>query len=194
MAHLMICNDLQPDEAELVRAARGGDRPALRAIYDLYSGRIYNLILYWFSDPIASEDLLQIIFMKVFRGLPSFREESTLSTWIYRIALNECTNHSKRGGSPYAPLDAILGSDRELAPGPAPDEGHLLKEKQAIVRQAVMGLSPKLRTVVVMKYNDGLSYDEIAEILGCSPGTVASRLSRALMQLEAQLKPLRPIL
>jgi RNA polymerase sigma-70 factor (ECF subfamily) len=190
----MICKDLYPEEVELIRAARSGDRAALKSIYDLYSGRIYNLIFYWFGDDIASEDLLQIVFMKVFRGLPSFREESALSTWIYRIALNECTNYAKRGASDYAPLDAILGSDREIAPIPPPDEGHLLREKQEIVRQAVMGLSPKLRAVVVMKYTDGLAYDEMAEILGCSPGTVASRLSRALTQLESRLRPLRPVL
>jgi len=190
----MISNDLQTDERDLVREARLGDRAAQKAIYDLYSARIYNLIFYWLGDHIVSEDLLQIVFMKVFRGLGSFRHDSSLTTWIYRIALNECTNHTKRGGARHAPLESILGSPREPASTPAPDEDHLLKEKQAIVRQAVMSLSPKLRAVVVMKYNDGLAYDEIAQILGCSAGTVASRLSRALTQLETQLRPLKPIL
>jgi RNA polymerase sigma-70 factor, ECF subfamily len=191
---MSIVEDLQQDELDLIREARKGDRVALRALYDRYNARIYNLVFYWCGDNIAAEDLLQIVFMKAFQGLPAFRHDSTFSTWIYRIALNECTNHAKRGGGRYAPLDAILGSDRELAPGLAPDEHHALTEKREIVAQAVMSLSPKLRAVVVMKYNDGMSYEEIAGILRCSPGTVASRLSRALSQLDAQLRPLRSIL
>ncbi|HKV41062.1 MAG TPA: RNA polymerase sigma factor [Blastocatellia bacterium] len=189
-----VSEDLQSDEAGLIRDACRGDSSAFKAIYDRYGTRIYNLIFYWFGDDAVAEDLLQIVFMKAFQGLPAFRHDSSLSTWLYRIALNQCTNHARRGGGRYAPLDAILGSDHELAPGPLPDEHQALTEKQEIVAQAVRSLSPKLRAVVVMRYNDGLSYDEIAEILGCSPGTVASRLSRALSQLDAKLRPLRSIL
>jgi RNA polymerase sigma-70 factor, ECF subfamily len=182
------------DEHALVRAAACGDGLAMKAIYDEFSGRIYNLISYWLDDDIAAEDVLQIVFIKVFRGLVAFRHESSLSTWIYRIALNECNNHAKRRPHRHAPLEAVLGSDHELAKEPSPDERQALREKQEIVRQAVMTLPVKLRAVVVMRYNEGLSYDEIADVLGCSQGTVASRLNRALSRLDERLRPLRPIL
>ncbi|HUK89660.1 MAG TPA: sigma-70 family RNA polymerase sigma factor [Blastocatellia bacterium] len=185
---------LQREESELVGAARLGDRLAMKEIYEQFSPRMYNLISYWTGDDIAAQDLLQIVFMKVFKGLAAFKHEASLSTWIYRIAANECSNHASRVAGRYAPLESILGSDRELAPGPGPDERHATTEKEEIVRQAVLGLSPKLRAVVVMRYNEGMSYEEIAEILGCSAGTVASRLSRALSRLDARLKPLRGIL
>src|SRR5215471_6489326 len=86
------------DEREVVARAARGDRDAFRAIYETYSERILNLIYYWLGDRLAAEDVLQIVFMKVYRGLSGFRFEAALSTWIYRIALNECQNQSRRGG------------------------------------------------------------------------------------------------
>jgi RNA polymerase sigma-70 factor (ECF subfamily) len=182
------------DEHRLVARAAGGDRAAFKAVYQRYSEQIFNLIYYWLGDQLAAEDVLQIVFMKVYRGLGSFRFESSFSTWIYRIALNECQNQSRRAGARYVPFDAILGSGEEFDQGPLPDHQHAIKERQEILSQALMELPPKFRAVVVLKYQEGLSYAEIAAIMQCSTGTVASRLSRALAQLEKQLRPLRRLL
>jgi RNA polymerase sigma-70 factor (ECF subfamily) len=181
-------------ERELILAAQGGDIGAFKSIYEAYRDRVYNLVFYWLGDRVLAEDALQIVFMKVHRGLPSFRFESTLSTWIYRIAANECQNQTRRRGARFVPLEAILGSGEELDPGPLQDDQRARIQRDEIIRQAIMELPDNLRAVIVLKYIEGLSYEEIASILGCAPGTVASRLNRALGRLESQLRPLRRVL
>jgi len=182
------------DEQELVRAAQSGDRVAFKAIYELYQNRIFNLIFYALGDPTAAQDVLQIVFLKVYRGLAGFRFESRLATWIYRIAINECRNQNRRHGYEHVPLEAVLGTCEELDGSAPPDELHLTEEKREIIGSALLALSLNLRTAVVLRYIDGLSYQEIAEVLNCSAGTVASRLNRALTQLEERLRPLRRLL
>ncbi|HEY7545686.1 MAG TPA: sigma-70 family RNA polymerase sigma factor, partial [Blastocatellia bacterium] len=92
------------------------------------------------------------------------------------------------------PLDAILGSGEEIDTSEPIDDQHARKEVSRILQQAVQDLPPRLRAVVVLKYVEGLSYDEIAQVLECAPGTVASRLSRALSQMEERLRPLKKLL
>ena len=182
------------DERELVNATRRGDRGAFKALYERYRDRVYNIAFYSLGEPLWAEDVLQVIFLKIYRGLPGFRHEAALSTWIYRIAVNECQNQLQRHGARHVPLDAILGSDDEFDQAGLPDVEQLERERREILRDAVMDLSPKLRSVVVLKYVEGLAYDEIARVLECAPGTVASRLNRALAELETRLRPLRRIL
>lgn len=193
---LMTVREMQPDseERELVDAARREDRGAFKALYERYRDRVYNLAFYSLGEELWAEDVLQIVFLKIYRGLPAFRYEASLSTWIYRIAVNECQNQLQRRGAKHVPLDAILGSDEEFDSAQLPDTEQLERERRQILRDAVMDLSPKLRGVVVLKYVEGLSYDEIARVLECAPGTVASRLNRALAELETRLHPLRRIL
>jgi RNA polymerase sigma-70 factor (ECF subfamily) len=185
--------EIQPDldEQELVKAAQRSDRAAFKALYDLHRDRVYNLAFYSLGEALWAEDMVQIVFMKAYRGLPGFRHDAGFATWIYRITLNECQNQLRRRGARNVPLEAILGSDEELDASELPDAEHLGRERQRIIQDAVMDLSPKLRTVVVLKYVDGLSYDEIARVLGCASGTVASRLNRALAELETRLHPFR---
>jgi RNA polymerase sigma-70 factor (ECF subfamily) len=181
-------------EFGLVKAAQDGDRAAFKAIYDRYQERIYNLIYYALGDRTAAQDVLQIVFLKVYRGLGGFRFESRLGTWIYRIAINECQNQNRKHGHDHVPFEAVLGTGEELDAGAPPDALRLTEERREIIGDALLGLRPNLRVVVVLRYLDGLSYDEIAGVLKCSPGTVASRLSRALGQLEERLRPLRRLL
>jgi RNA polymerase sigma-70 factor (ECF subfamily) len=181
-------------ERELILAAQHGDRGAFKEIYDRFRDRVYNLAYYSLGEALAAEDALQIVFMKVHQALPGFRFESALATWIYRIALNECLNQNRKRSAQHVPLESILGSGEEIDTGSAPDDKHALSERREIILQAVMELSPKLRNVVVLKYLEGLSYDEVAAVLECSPGTVASRLNRALAAMEARLRPLKRLL
>ena len=192
----MNVREMQPDseERELVDAARREDRGAFKALYERYRDRVYNLAFYSLGEELWAEDVLQIVFLKIYRGLPAFRYEASLSTWIYRIAINECQNQLQRRGAKHVPLDAILGRDEEFDTAQLPDTEQLERERRQILRDAVMDLPPKLRGVVVLKYIEGLSYDEIARVLECAPGTVASRLNRALAELETRLHPLRRIL
>jgi RNA polymerase sigma-70 factor (ECF subfamily) len=180
-----------PEERRLVLAAQRGEPAAVRDLYEAYRQRIWSLILFSVGDAQQAQDVLQTVFFKVFRGLGSFRFESSLFTWVYRIARNECWNHRRRRQEPLVPLDAILGSRDEMDPnsrGGGPDTA---ADRDRLLEQALMALPFPMREVVVLKYREGLSYDEISRALGCAPGTVASRLNRALAALEEKLRPLR---
>lgn len=181
-------------ERDIIVAAQRGDREAFKALYDRYRDRVYNLIFYTTGDELGAEDVLQIVFVKIYQGLAGFRFEASLATWIYRITVNECLNQQRGRSAQHVPFEALLGSDEEMDGNAAADLQHAEGERREIIRRAVMELSPKLRAVVALKYLEDLSYEEIASVLECSPGTVASRLNRALTDLEARLRPLRRLL
>jgi RNA polymerase sigma-70 factor (ECF subfamily) len=181
-------------ERDLIISAQRGDAGAFKRLYESYRDRVYNLVFYWLGDRALAEDALQVVFLKVHRGLPGFRFESSLATWIYRVAANECRNQTRRRGAQMVPLEAILGSGQELDSGPLQYDQRAQGQRQEIIRQAIMELPSDLRAVVVLKYLEGLTYEEIADVLGCAPGTVASRLNRALGRLESQLRPVRQLL
>lgn len=181
-------------EEALVRAAQDGDGHALRWLYEVYRPRVYSLALYSVGDPGQAQDLLQAVFLKVFRGLPSFRFRSSLATWIYGIAHNECRDHHRRRKPPHVPLEAVLGSMDEVDPRPNSHEQHARRERGRIIQHAVMQLPFQMREVVALKYVEGLSYDDMSRVLRCAPGTVASRLNRALAALEERLRPFKEFL
>lgn len=178
----------------VVEAAQAGDGGAFRALYDTYRDRVHSMVAYSVGDPTHTQDVLQTVFFKIFRGLGSFRFQSSLSTWIYRIAHNECQDHHRRRAAPHVPLEAILGSGDEIDGRAGSDAEHAQKERETIIRRALMQLPFKQREVVVMKYVEGLSYEEMSRVLGCAPGTVASRLNRALAALEERLRPFTGLL
>jgi RNA polymerase sigma-70 factor (ECF subfamily) len=131
---------------------------------------------------------MQNVFFKAFRGLGGFRFQSGLFTWIYRIAHNECLNHLRRRKVSHVPLEAIIGSGDEIDRARVSD---LEETRRAALRDAVEQLPFKMREVVVLKYVEDLSYREMSRILGCPSGTVASRLNRALAELEMRLRPIK---
>jgi RNA polymerase sigma-70 factor (ECF subfamily) len=175
-------------ERRIVLAARRGDEEAFRALYEAYREPIWTLIYSLIGDSLQTQDVLQNVFFKAFRGLEGFRFQSCLFTWIYRIALNECRNHLRKRGAPVVPLEAILGSRDEIDGTAGCDR---METRKVALRNAVRQLPFKLREVIVLKYLKDLSYKEMSRILGCPPGTVASRLNRALAELESHLRPFR---
>jgi len=182
------------EERDLVLAARRGEGAAAREIYDRCRDRVWAFLLYAIGDPLQAQDVLQSVFLKAFRGLDGFRFQSSLSTWLLRIAHNECRNHRRQNGVPLLPLEAIIGGRDEIDihRGEAgPEEGW---ERRLVVRRALMRLPLKWREVVALRYLEGLSYSEMSRVLGCAPGTVASRLNRALAKLEEWLRPYRRLL
>src|ERR1700720_1723041 len=113
------------EERELVAAACRGDRAAFKRLYDLFRDRVYNVAFYSLGEELWAEDVLQIVFLKIYRGLAGFRHEAGLATWIYRIALNECQNQLRRRGPRQVRLEEILGSAEDLDPRALPDADHL---------------------------------------------------------------------
>ena len=173
--------------AEIVAACRSGDRDAFRALYDIYKDRVYSIALYFFhGDPAAASDATQQVFLKLITSMGQFRGEAEFSTWLYRLVVNVCLDAARRKKS-----DAVA-SDRsqlEMVPGPDSQEDDYARAQMASsVRAAVSALPPKFRIAVLLRYFEDLSYEEMAEALHCSMGTVASRLSRGHRMLAERLK------
>ncbi len=178
---------LDRTERELVESCQRGERDAFRTLFEAYKNKVYSIALRFSGDQAVAMDIAQDTFLKLFSSIRQFRGDSTFDTWIYRLVVNSCLDH-RRKSSRLVPLaDEFLQTLRAGADSLAEV---LRSELQARVRSAVDRLSPELRIAIVLRYTEGLSYDEIAEVLGCSPGTVASRLNRAHKLLERRLADL----
>jgi RNA polymerase sigma-70 factor (ECF subfamily) len=171
-------------ERDLIEACRRGERDAFRALFETHKDRVYSIALRYSGDEALAMDIAQDTFLKLFSSLPDFRGDSTFSTWIYRLVVNACLDHKRRSWR-LAPLaDELIAILR--APGDSLN-ALLHSEMRDRVRAAVETLSEDMRMTVVLRYTEGLSYDEIAEVMGCSAGTVASRINRAHKALERKL-------
>lgn len=175
----------EEDERVIVLAARRGDEEAFRDLYEAHREPVWRLINSLVGDPVQAQDVLQNVFLKAFRGLAGFRFQSCLLTWIYRIARNECLNHLRKRDAELFSLASIVGGRDEIN---GTRVSHAQQERQAALRDAVLQLPFKMREVIVLKYMHDLSYKEIGRVLGCPTGTVASRLARALAELESRLR------
>jgi RNA polymerase sigma-70 factor (ECF subfamily) len=176
--------------AEIVAACREGDRDAFRSLYDLYKDRVYSIALYFLHGDIsAASDVTQQVFLKLMTNIGDFRGDAEFSTWLYRLVVNACMDTGRRRKS-----DAVA-SDRshlETFAGPASQEADYAREQMASsVRAAVSALPPKFRIAVLLRYFDDLTYEQMAQALHCSMGTVASRLSRGHRMLAERLRGLK---
>lgn len=173
-------------EKEIIGRAQKGDGAAFQLLYQKYKDRVYTIAYYSLKNEALAEDATQTIFVKVFQALPSFRFESSFMTWLYQVAINECRNQ-RRNRIPFEPLQM-----EQPDPRPSPDAIQDSIQTNRALRRAVLGLTLKLRTVVVLKYVEDLSYEEIAAVLKCSTGTVASRLHRAIQELHRKITKVYP--
>lgn len=176
---------LEGTERELVAACQRGDREAFRRLFEAHKDRVYSIALRYSGDPAIAMDIAQDTFLKLFSCIGDFRGQARLETFIYRLVVNSCFDRKRRDRRWLPLADEFAGALR--ATGENPSEAMLRVEREAGVRSAIDKLTPDLRMVVVLRYTEGLAYGEIAEVLGCSPGTVASRLSRAHKALERRL-------
>lgn len=181
-------------EEEWIRRAQQGDVDAFSNLMNEVQGKIYSLLYNMTSNKEDAEDLLQEVFIKAFQSLPKFRGQSSFYTWVYRIAVNRAINFVKkrkrRRGFSLDDMD--LGIERDpalvdMANLETPERSIRLKELQESLNTALQQLSEKHRTVVIMHDIQGMPHHEIAEILGCSSGTVRSRLFYARRELQAYL-------
>ena len=181
---------LEGTERELVAACQRGDRDAFRAVFELHKDRVYSIALRFTADPAAAMDIAQDTFLKLFSCIRDFRGQSTLDTFLYRLVVNSCLDRRRKDRRLLPLVDEWAAT--LLAKESSPSEELLKSEVASTVRAAVERLAPELRMVIVLRYTEGLAYEEIAEVMGCSPGTVASRLNRAHKTLERRLGHLAP--
>jgi RNA polymerase sigma-70 factor (ECF subfamily) len=190
-----------PDTADLVREAHlverliVRDERAFNALVRAYEARVFGLVLRMIGDRAEAEDLSQEVFVQVFKAIGTFRGESKLSTWIYRIAINLCKNRSKylrvRHTQDQSPLETAEErgalSDAKRAPLgqiARPDDMLAGRQIERIVQQAILELEPSFRECLVLRDVEDLRYDEIGAITGLPEGTVKSRIHRARAQLK----------
>jgi RNA polymerase sigma-70 factor (ECF subfamily) len=180
---------IEPDRHTIERCRRG-DRDALRELFDAYGGRVYSIARHFFAgDPTRARDVTQDVFVKVMERIGGFMGASRFSTWLYRLTINACLDERR------SECRLVLVADppeESLSDEAAPQSVAVERlEVSDRVAKAVSELTPPLRAVVLLRYFEGLSYDEMAEALECAPGTVASRLNRAHAALAVSLAALR---
>jgi RNA polymerase sigma-70 factor (ECF subfamily) len=185
------------NEAELVTELQAGSETAFDWLVTHYHGPVYNLILSMLGDVSDAADGTQEVFLKAFRGIRSFRRGSSLKTWLYRIAIREALNHKrwfKRHLQKNVSLDAEPEEGRSSIEiedlGSTPFEQFAAHEIQAAVHDALQHIPDVFRGAVILRDLEGLSYEEIAEVLDCSVGTVKSRILRGRRALKELLEPL----
>jgi len=175
---------LEGNDRELVEACRRGDRDAFRTLFETHKDKVYSIALRFSGDQAAAMDIAQDTFVKLFSSIRDFRGDAGFETWIYRLVVNSCMDHRRRAWRILPLADHFQQTLRD----PVDSLTDLLRsERGGQVRAAVERLSPDLRMVIVLRYTEGLSYEQIADVLGCSEGTVASRLNRAHKRLEQRL-------
>jgi RNA polymerase sigma-70 factor (ECF subfamily) len=184
-----------------VEALKNGVDQAYETLIERFQQPVYSLVYRLLDDPSEASDVVQEVFLKVFRNVGSFKGNSSLKTWVYRIAFNEAYNH-RRWFSRHKRQEIGLERDDEDGLGwgeVLPDSGRSAfdlvsdHETHALIEEALTGLNPAFRAAVILRDIDELSYEEIAEVLGVSLGTVKSRILRgreALKKaLSSRLKP-----
>jgi RNA polymerase sigma-70 factor, ECF subfamily len=182
------------EEATLVRELTAGSEEAFGYLLGVYQNPVFNLVSHIVDNRADAADVLQEVFLKVCRGIRHFHGESSLRTWIYKIAVHEASNH-RRGWlrrlrhEPFSLEDSKGEPVRYSAPSPAetPYEALAQAERQELVTRALASLAQPYRTVVMLREIEGLSYEEIAHVLGVAEGTVKSRLLRGREMLRRKL-------
>ena len=175
----------------VIEACRQGDREAFRVLYEAYSDKVYSMALYFFhGDAAMAADVTQQVFLKLIDNIRQFRGESGFSTWLYRFVINACVDRTRGGEARARNIDpAVL---EELAAPASIERDFERHELARSVQAAVSALAPKIRMAILLRYFDELSYAEMAAVLHCSIGTVASRLSRGHEILARQLAQFSP--
>ncbi len=189
------------DDAEAVFIARlvARDETAFNELVVVYERRVFALTLRMLGRRAEAEEITQDVFVQVFKSIDSFRGESKLSTWIFRVAVNLCKNrmkyHARRGGSRQEDLDSLgdhtsLGAAEGVSAGAVarPDEAVEGQQMVGAVRAAIAELDPEFRQLVILRDVEDLSYEEIAEVSGLPIGTVKSRIHRGRAQLKEKVE------
>lgn len=189
------------EEKTLVRRLKNGDERAFSVLVRCYQDKVYNLVCRMLADPIEAEDLAQDIFITLYTSIDGFREESRLSTWLYRITVNLCRNRIKylsrrrKSRAPSLEERGDRGIPQETAPGtptlmssvPRPDRLAEGRQMETIIQRELAGLDPEQRELLVLRDIEGMSYSEMEAVVGLPLGTIKSRLHRARLTLKERV-------
>jgi len=183
------------EDSALLEGLRNGSEDAYEALIDRFEHPIFNIVSRLLDDPADAADVVQEVFLKVFRNVGSFRGDSSMKTWMYRIAVNEARNQ-RRWFSRHRRQEVNLDPEETEGtgfqnwlpdPGRSPFEVTLDHETRSLIEAALAEVNPKFRAALVLREVEGMSYEDIAEILEISLGTVKSRILRGRDALKKNL-------
>ena len=183
-------------DEQLVERVQRGDKNAFNLLVRKYQHKVVNLVARYVNNPGDVPDVAQEAFIKAYRALPTFRGESAFYTWLYRIAVNTAKNYLTSQGRrpPSSDVEAdeaeYYGGGEALQEVATPENLALTDEIKRTVFAAIEALPEDLRTAITLREMEGLSYEEIAEIMDCTVGTVRSRIFRAREAIDKKLQPL----
>lgn len=178
-------------ETKLVQHARLGDAQAFGELVLMHQSFVYNLALRGCGDPQEAQDLAQEAFLKAWQALPGFRQEARFSTWLYKIVLNLCYNRRPRLKREMEALPVDDAAESLPLPGEGANPARIMEknELRALLQQKIQQLTPAQRLLVQLRYQQELSYEEIAEITAMPLGSVKTGLFRTHAALRAALTP-----
>jgi RNA polymerase sigma-70 factor, ECF subfamily len=192
-----LLSELESEGAEDARVP--GSVPEFEQIFAEHHSAVYRLALRFLGRPEDAEDVTQEVFTKVWRNLPAFNGDSSVKTWVYRIAINCCIDFGRKPWRRFSELNSSLSGGLEqekvhsfVVDGIDAERRLIAEEKAANLRKAITRLKPHLKSVLVMKELEELSYDEISATLNLSMGTISSRLNRARKALQEALMTVVP--
>lgn len=183
-------------DLELVQRVQSGDKKSFDLLVLKYQHKVVNLVLRYVHDQDQAMDIAQEAFIKAYKGLKNFRGDSAFYTWLYRIAINTAKNYLVSQGrrTPNIDIDAEEAEQYEGATAlkeyGTPEHEMLTEEIRMVISNAIDILPEDLRTAIMLRELEGMSYDEIAEAMDCPIGTVRSRIFRAREAIDKVLKPL----
>lgn len=178
----------QFSETNLLAECKNGSREAFESLYNLHQRRVFSVALNFFGGDIdKASDITQQVFLKFFTGKSDFRGESEFTTWLYRITVNACIDEQRKSRRLFGLADFFGLEDKKMKHDDRLQQKQISDEVQKIVAT----LKPKFRLPILLKYVEGLSYEEIAKVLDCSIGTVSSRLNRGHKMLAQKLEHLK---
>ncbi|OEG72783.1 RNA polymerase sigma factor RpoE [Shewanella colwelliana] len=186
----------QISDQQLVERVQQGDKNAFNLLVQKYQSKVINLISRYVRNQADVADVAQEAFIKAYRALPNFRGESAFYTWLYRIAVNTAKNHLVAQGR-RAPANDVDAEEAEYYDGSdalkefaSPERLMLSDEIQKVVFNTLDNLPEELKMAISLRELDGMSYEEIANVMECPVGTVRSRIFRAREAIDKQLQPL----
>lgn len=179
-------------ENDLIKQCKKGSREAFNELFTQYQSQVINIAYGMLSDREDASDAAQEVFVRVYKSIESFKEQSSFTTWLYRITTNICSDilRKRQKNANVTSINQVIDEKKDLDikdEAPTPEENVELSEKLRVVREAISELREEYKVVITLCDMEGMSYDEIADILKIPSGTVKSRISRARNALKKKL-------
>lgn len=183
-------------DLQLIAEVQHGNKHAFDEIVEKYQYKVFKIVLRYVNDPSEALDIVQDTFIKVYKSLPKFRGDSAFYTWLYRIAINTAKNHIISQGRKLPEITyEINEAEQKIAKSgikeySTPERMLICDEMEHILFEVMEELPSELRTAIMLREWEGMSYGEIAAVMGCPIGTVRSRIHRAREMIEKRVQPL----